>query len=196
MKSMICRKYANALVIFTTVLLPAVVLASNVSVSSDVTIVLPSDSSQYLFKASSSFDISIAVDPASFSFVMNPGDTVTITSADDKNLTNSVNAATTCGSPSSVLLSVPSTETVTVTPSGACTTTTSSGGSTSSGGGGMIVGSGPLAPSAAGVEDYAKPVLQINFPNAKFAYLDATTTASTSTTPAAPGASHTTSRSE
>ena len=50
----------------------------------------------------------------------------------------------------------------------------------------MIVGSGPLAPSAAGVEGHATPVLQNNSPNAKVA----ATTTSTRTTPAARGASH------
>jgi hypothetical protein len=176
---------------FLIAFLPLIALASNVSVTQDVTIILPSDSSQYVLKASSSFDsASVAVTPSSFSFVVNPGDTVTITSTDDKNLTNSINAVTTCGSPSSVSLSVPTAETVTVTPTATCTTPSSANTSSGGGGGGMIVGSGPLAPSAAGVEGYENPVIQINSPDRKVAYLDATTTASSSTTPATPGASH------
>jgi peptidoglycan hydrolase-like protein with peptidoglycan-binding domain len=54
----------------------------------------------------------------------------------------------------------------------------------------MIVGSGPLAPSAEGVAGYASSSPHIISPHAKVPYLDATTTASTSTTPASPGASH------
>ena len=54
----------------------------------------------------------------------------------------------------------------------------------------MIVGSGPSAPSAEGVGGYANPLPRIISPKGKVVYLDATTTASTSTTPTAPGASH------
>ena len=49
----------------------------------------------------------------------------------------------------------------------------------------MIVGSGPLAPSAAGLSGYIPPRPQIDYPNGTVVYLGATTTASTST-PAAP----------
>jgi Putative peptidoglycan binding domain len=65
-----------------------------------------------------------------------------------------------------------------------------SGSAGSSGGGGMVVGSGPLAPSAAGVSGYTPPRPQIDYPDGTGVYLGATTTASTSTKPAAPGASH------
>jgi hypothetical protein len=60
---------------------------------------------------------------------------------------------------------------------------------TPSGGGGMIVGSGPLAPSAAGLPGYKPPRPQIDYPNGSVVYLGATTTASTTTitpTPSAP----------
>ena len=50
-----------------------------------------------------------------------------------------------------------------------------------SGGGGMIVGSGPLAPSAQGLSGYTPPRPQIDYPNGTIVYLDATTTTSTST---------------
>jgi Putative peptidoglycan binding domain len=103
--------------------LPAIAFASSISVTNDVTILLPSDSSQYLLKASSSFDtLSAAVSASSFSFVMNPGDTVTVTSSDNRTLSNTLNTSTTCGPPSSVQLTVSSSQTVTVTPGGACTT--------------------------------------------------------------------------
>jgi peptidoglycan hydrolase-like protein with peptidoglycan-binding domain len=54
----------------------------------------------------------------------------------------------------------------------------------------MIIGSGPLAPSAAGLSGYVAPRPQIDYPNGTIVYLGATTTASTSaptaaTTPAA-----------
>jgi hypothetical protein len=45
---------------------------------------------------------------------MNPGDTVTLTSADDRTLANSLSISTTCGSLSSVTLAVKSAQTVTV----------------------------------------------------------------------------------
>jgi peptidoglycan hydrolase-like protein with peptidoglycan-binding domain len=44
----------------------------------------------------------------------------------------------------------------------------------------MIVGSGPLAPSAAGLSGYTPPRPQIDYPNGTIIYLGATTTASTS----------------
>jgi hypothetical protein len=114
--------------------LPLVAFASTVSVTQDVTIILPSDSSQYLLKSNSSFEsASVAVTQSSFSCVMNPGDTVTITSADDRALSNSLSIPTTCGSPSSVTLTVSSAQTITVTPGGTCTTPTSSGGSAGNG---------------------------------------------------------------
>jgi Putative peptidoglycan binding domain len=126
------------------VFLPLVAFASNVSVTQDVTIVLPSDSSQYLLKASSSFDTaSVAIDPSSFSLAMNPADTVTITSADNRTLANTLNISTTCGSPSTVRLTVQSSQTVTVTPGGTCVASSGTG---STGGSGMVVSSGPLAP--------------------------------------------------
>jgi peptidoglycan hydrolase-like protein with peptidoglycan-binding domain len=54
-----------------------------------------------------------------------------------------------------------------------------------SGGGGMIVGSGPTAPSAAGVSGYTQPRPQIDYPNGRVVYLNATSSASTppATTP-------------
>jgi hypothetical protein len=57
--------------------------------------------------------------------------------------------------------------------------------SIASSGGGLIVGSGPLAPSAQGLPGYIAPRPQIDYPNGTIVYLDATTTASTST-PIAP----------
>jgi Putative peptidoglycan binding domain len=160
--------------------IPLLAIASNVSITQDVTIILPSDSSEYLLKASSSFEtFSVAVSASSFSFVMNPGDSVVITSAGDRELTNTINVSTTCGSPSEATLSVSTTQTVTVTPGGACTTSSSSSGG-GGGGGGMIVGSGPTAPSAAGLPGYTPPRPQIDYPNGTVVYLGATTTASTS----------------
>jgi Putative peptidoglycan binding domain len=70
---------------------------------------------------------------------------VTITSADNRTLSNSLNISTTCGSPSSVTLAVQSAQTVTVTPGGTCAAS-GGGGSSGGGGGDLIVGSGPLAP--------------------------------------------------
>lgn len=54
-----------------------------------------------------------------------------------------------------------------------------------SGGGSMVVGSGPTAPSAAGLPGYTPPRPQIDYPNGSIAYLGATTTTA-STAPAAP----------
>ena len=51
-------------------------------------------------------------------------------------------------------------------------------------GGGMIVGSGPLAPSAQGLPGYVPPRPQIDYSNGTVVYLDATTTVSTSTSTA------------
>jgi hypothetical protein len=65
-----------------------------------------------------------------------------------------------------------------------------------SGGNGMIVGSGPLAPSAAGVSGNVNPHPRIDYPNGATVYLVATTTASTSppkaprTAPAEPAISY------
>jgi hypothetical protein len=155
------------------VFVPLVAVASNVSVMQDVTIILPSDSSQYLLKASSSFDtFSIAVDPASFSFVMNPGDTVTITSADNKNLTNTINAATTCGQTSSVSLWVSNAQTVTVTPQGTCSKPS---GATGGGGNGPI-----FTGKASDLPNYKPSRPEIVYPNGTVVYLDTTTISSTS----------------
>jgi len=56
----------------------------------------------------------------------------------------------------------------------------------------MIVGSGPTAPSAAGVLGYVAPRPQIDYPNGTIVYLNATSSASTtppsSPTPSAPSA--------
>jgi peptidoglycan hydrolase-like protein with peptidoglycan-binding domain len=49
----------------------------------------------------------------------------------------------------------------------------------------MIVGSGPLAPSAEGMPGYVKPRPQIDYPDARIVYLNATSSVST-TPPAAP----------
>ena len=62
---------------------------------------------------------------------------------------------------------------------------------TPSGGGGMIVGSGPLAPSAAGLSGYTAPRPQIDYPNGTVVYLDATSSAST-TSPLLPQSTATT----
>ena len=59
----------------------------------------------------------------------------------------------------------------------------------------MIVGSGPTAPSAAGMSGYVAPRPQIDYPNGTVVYLNATSSASTtppSTTPSAPGSTSTT----
>jgi hypothetical protein len=57
-------KKVLALLAMIAFLFPAISFASNVSVAQDVTIILPSDNSLYLLKASSSFDtFSIAIAP-------------------------------------------------------------------------------------------------------------------------------------
>jgi hypothetical protein len=131
--------------------LPLNVFASNVSVAQDVTIILPSDSSHYVLKASSSFDsTSVAVSPSSFSFAMNPGDTVTITSADNRTLSNSLNISTACGPPSSVVLTVQRAQTVTVTPGATCATASASSSGSGSGGNGPpvgLIGNSPSTPA-------------------------------------------------
>ena len=57
----------------------------------------------------------------------------------------------------------------------------------------MIVGSGPTAPSAAGLSGYTPPRPQIDYPNGTIVYLGATTTASTSPTATATAAEPSTS---
>lgn len=140
-------------------LIPAVSLGINVAVQSSVTLVLPSDGSQYTLLGGD-FD-SLTVNNTDFSFSLPEFGKVEITSADKKNLTNSLNKATMCeATQSRIFLSVPSggsTQTVTITPSGNCSTATSgsSGGGNPSigesgggGGGGSVAAAPAPAPSA------------------------------------------------
>lgn len=126
-------------------LVPAAAFA--VSVPQNITLVLSSDGSSYGLGTGASFD-SFSESGGTFTFVMNPGDSIDLISSAKKKLTNSKSVATECKtSESHIFISIPSNEsqtTVTVTPTGTCTTSTESGGgsTSSSNVGGSSGGSG------------------------------------------------------
>lgn len=114
--------YVFAVLLF----LPLSVLA--VTIDQSITLVLPSDSSQYTVIQGGAFD-SLTVNTSTFDFSMSGGQTVRLRSADRKNLTNNFNAPTDCKTDySEVFLNPGSATTITVTPSGSCTTGTGGGG--------------------------------------------------------------------
>lgn len=133
-------------------------LADNVSVSEDVTLVLPSDDSSYTLKSGSGFN-TMSLSGGDMTFTGGGGAAVDIRSGDRKNLTNSRNISVTCGSSESQL-SIPAQNGDTVvTPSGTCGTSggggsTSSGGSGGGGGGGFS--SGAAAPSTPAASTVSK----------------------------------------
>lgn len=136
------------LAIFTVWLLPVFALAANtVTVSSDLTLILPNDNSQYTLKQYSQYD-SMTVNSTTFDFTLSQGGRVTLLSGGRKNFTSDAatpaKATITCGSTqSSIDLSLDSpftTTKVTVTPSGTCSS--GGGGLASSGGGGGGGGGG------------------------------------------------------
>lgn len=140
-------------VIATAILLvaPALAFAANeVSVTDDITLVLPSDSTSYTLVKSGKFD-SLDVGNDSFSFSISAASVVDVISADKKNLTNTLNVKTDCeANQSRVRLSLGTgvvTQTVTITPSGNCSTGTSGGSPSlgSSGGGGGGGGGGGVS---------------------------------------------------
>jgi len=111
-------------------LFPFSVLA--VTTTENVTLILPSDSSQYTLSSGSTFD-SLVINSSSFTFVVPAGQGITLTSNDKRNFNNSLSLEMTCLANSSTLLVGSGSDlTVTITPSGTCTTPAS----TSSGGGG------------------------------------------------------------
>ncbi len=138
---------------------PLAALAANeVAVPEDITLILPSDSTEYALKAGSSFD-SLTIQSSSFDFVFSSGGIIRITSANKKKLTNTLNRTYSCeANQSSLNMTHLSTDaegvTVTITPSGTCTSADS--GSSSTGSGGIISGGGgasapsipPQTPSA------------------------------------------------
>jgi len=92
----------------------------------DATFILPKDGSRYTLSADSHFE-SFAIANDSFSFVLNPGSRVTLSSADRKTLNNSLGIATTCEASRSIITlplgTVPpeaARQTVTITPGSAC----------------------------------------------------------------------------
>jgi Putative peptidoglycan binding domain len=138
---------------------------------------------------------SIVVNSTNFSVTLASGSSFTVSSPTLQKLSSDVTSDVinnTCkGSASSISLAYSSAGTVTnvITPSATlCSSSGSFGGGGGGGGGGLIVGSGPLAPSAAGV---GGTVLHATTTSSTSpATPQSTTIASTSTTPAAPGASH------
>ena len=145
-----------SLLFLLVLIIPNILFAADsVSVSSNVTITLPSDSTQYTLYAGGKFG-SLTVNTNSFSFDLGDGSVVEITSADKKKLDNTINIATVCQADNSyVKLSLSAgsaTTTVTVTPTGnACSGGSGSGGTISgggsSGGGGGGGGSGTFSPT-------------------------------------------------
>ncbi|MDP3710305.1 MAG: peptidoglycan-binding domain-containing protein [bacterium] len=154
-----------------TAFLPLTAMAANeVSLTSNVTLVLPSDSSEYTLLNGSTFD-SLIVNNTNFTFGMSAGSSVEITSADKKKLTNSLLATIQCESTQSrIFMSKPSgatTEDITVTPSGTCSSTggsggggASSGGSSGSSGGGSSSG-GSSAPAPLPATETVDKVAQL-----------------------------------
>lgn len=124
-----------------------------VTTDSDLTLTLPSDSTNYTLKQYSKFD-TLIVNNSSFDFTISAGGLVTLESADRKKLSNTQNVNTECQSAKSIVTVGPgvgqTTATVAITPSGTCATGGGGGGSSSSGGGGGGGGGGysPLPPAS------------------------------------------------
>lgn len=143
-------------------LVPAAVFA--VTSDADITLVLPSDSSNYTLKSGATFDI-LSIDGDTITFTAQTGGTVSVDlrSGDKKKLTNNRNIATTCGDSESKLVISTGPGDTTVTPSGSCTATgggggTSGGGSGTTGAGG---GGGGFAPAPAAVDKVTQLKQQI-----------------------------------
>lgn len=121
-------------------LMPLAALA--VTISQNVTLVLPSDPSTYTLLSGGTFD-SLTINNSTFSFVMSASQSITLRSSGKRNLAgNSLGASTDCQDTySEVILTLgssASSQTVAVTPAGGCTsgtTSTSSGGGSTGGGG-------------------------------------------------------------
>jgi hypothetical protein len=110
---------------------------------------------------------SITVNAGNFSVTLASGSSLTVSSPTFQQLSSDVTSDVTnntcTGSQSSISLAYSGAGTVTnvITPSATVCSSSSGGGGSSpppSGGGGMIVGSGPLAPSALGVSGATKPL--------------------------------------
>lgn len=147
-------------------LAPLSALAAAVDAAGDVTLILPSDGSQYTLQKNASFE-SLTVNNATFVFSIAAGGSVELLSSDKKKLDNDLDpkATITCETNQSrVFLSVPSggsTQTVTVTPSGSCSSSSSQGGgSPSLGGGGGGGGGGSTGTGAASVPTPAPSTVQ------------------------------------
>ncbi|MEK7560925.1 MAG: peptidoglycan-binding domain-containing protein [Patescibacteria group bacterium] len=147
--------------------LPFAVFAQNVTTGNDVTLVLPSDGTQYTLKTNSNFD-SLLVNNSDFSFTMSAGMYVDIISPDKKKLTNSKNVATECeSSQSRVYIALDpgaTSQTITVTPSGSCTTQSSGGGGSIGGGGGSGGGGGWTPPAPPPAPPPASPPPAVSTP--------------------------------
>ncbi|MDO8682379.1 MAG: peptidoglycan-binding protein, partial [Armatimonadota bacterium] len=130
----------------------AYALADNVTVSENVTLVLPSDDSSYTLKSSSGFN-TMSLSGGDMTFTGGGGASVDITSGDRKNLANSRNISVTCGSNESQLTIPAQNGDTVVTPSGTCGsssgTSSGGGGSGGSGGGGGGGGTFTQAPTPA-----------------------------------------------
>ncbi len=164
--------------IFLSVLLgllaPAFVLAvAVVTVVQSVTLILPSDGSQYtLVGGGIKFD-SLTVSSGTFSFSLPGGTNVEIISADKKVLTNSLGESTICDTSQSRVkifnLDGQPTKTVTITPSGSCSTSGGGGGIFSSGGGGGGGGSWSPAPAPSALPVTPAPLVAKPAPQALLA---------------------------
>lgn len=135
------------------------VLADSVSTDADITLTLPSDSTNYTVKSGSGFDL-LDLTSGSMTFSGGGSATVDLRSGDKKSLDNNRNIATVCGSSESSLLIPATNGNTSVTPSGTCGGSggggSSGGGSSGGGGGGGGGGSyAPAAPTAATVDKVA-----------------------------------------
>ncbi|MEK7098896.1 MAG: peptidoglycan-binding protein [Patescibacteria group bacterium] len=140
----------------------------------DITLVLPSDSSQYTLKSGGTFD-NFSISGGTFTFGADSGGTVSvdIRSGGKKTLTNDRNITTVCDDTESKLVITHGAGSTAVTPGSVCGSGgggggTSGGGSSSSGGGGGS-GSFAAAPAAKTVDKVAQLKDQIAAAQAEIA---------------------------
>ena len=146
MQKISLRRYIIVAAVAIAVLPLSVVLADNVTTDADVTLTLPSDSSNYTLQSGSSFDM-LDLTGGTMTFSGGGSGSVNLASGDKKTLDNNRNIATVCGDSQSTL-AIPATNGNTaVTPSGTCGGGGGGGGSSGGGGGGGGGGGASFAPA-------------------------------------------------
>ena len=117
--------------------------ANEVTLDNIVTLVLPSDSSEYTLEGHSKYD-SLKINNDNFEFVLSVGGKISILSAGKKKLASSVTGDFICGSSQSSIYvdGQANGTTVKITPSGTCTSSGGGGASSGGGGGGSVSSSG------------------------------------------------------